>query len=232
MAGGENAVRTSVRALTTGDTEDHGGRTTGESLLRHGLDTGKNIVREAVRNIFKKCITLCRAALRGTLRLPPRLRSGLRQKGQAYEFVRPYAFFACLVLVGALVACSKPPQAPVEQAKTPQATGIESIPAPDPSKYPKFSDMTGWKNPYLVVREDGIGFVDLSNREIHVLKQEEIPAELVALPPSAWPYGRVVLVAQAAPKNPSERAKADLRKNRALLLGTLKELDVQVHEAP
>ena len=195
-------MRTSVRALTTGDTEDHGERTTGESLLRHGLDTGKNIVRETVRNMFTD------------------------------ECVRPYAFFACLVLVGVLVACSKPPQTPAEQAETPQATGLESIPAPDPSKYPKFSDMTGWKNPYLVVREDGIGFVDLSNREIHVLKQEEIPAELVALPSSAWPYGRVVLVAQAAPKNPSEQTKADLRKNRALLLGTLKELDVQVREAP
>jgi len=141
-----------------------------------------------------------------------------------------YTFFACLVLVGALVACSKPPQP--ETTETPQPTGLESIPAPDPSKYPNFSDMTGWKNPYLVVREGGIGFVDLSNREIHILKQEEIPAELVALPSSAWPYGRLVLVAQAAPKNPSEQTKADLRKNRALLLGTLKELDVQVREAP
>jgi len=128
---------------------------------------------------------------------------------------------AALILVGALVACSKPPQP--ETTETPQPTGLESIPAPDPSQYPNFSDMTGWKNPYLVVREDGIGFVDLSNREIHILKQEEIPAELVALPSSAWPYGRVVLVAQAAPKNPSEQTKADLRKNRALLLGTLKE---------
>jgi hypothetical protein len=134
------------------------------------------------------------------------------------------------VLVGALVACSKPPQP--ESTETPQPTGLESIPAPDSSKYPNFSDLTGWKNPYLVVREDGIGFVDLSNREIHILKQEEIPAELVALPSSAWPYGRVVLVAQAVPKNPSEQTKADLRKNRALLLGTLKELDVQVREAP
>jgi hypothetical protein len=196
MAGGENVVRTVlrtvVRNLTTGDTEDHGGRTTGGSLLRHGLDTGRNIVRNSVRNT--------------------------------------YVFFVCLVLLGALVGCSKPPQP--ETAETPQPTGLESIPAPDPSKYPNFSDMTAWKNPYLVVREDGIGFVDLSNREIHVLKQEEIPAELVALPSSAWPYGRVVLVAQAVPKNPSEQTKADLRKNRALLLGTLKELDVQVREAP
>jgi len=134
------------------------------------------------------------------------------------------------ILLGALVACSKPPQP--ETTETRQPTGLESIPAPDPSRYPPFSDMSGWKNPYLIVREDGIGFVDLSNREIHVLKQEEIPAELVSLPSSAWPYGRVVLVAQAHPKDPTEQTKAKLRENRALLLGTLKELDVQFREAP
>jgi hypothetical protein len=139
------------------------------------------------------------------------------------------------MLLGALVACSKPSQTSspeTQPTKAPQPTGLESIPAPDPSKYPRFSDMTGWKNPYLVVREDGIGFVDLSNREVHILKVEEIPAELVSLPASAWPYGRVVLVAQAVPKNLTEQTKTDLRKNRALLLGTLKELDVQFFEAP
>ncbi|MGD0417575.1 MAG: hypothetical protein ABSA80_19615 [Terriglobales bacterium] len=139
------------------------------------------------------------------------------------------------MLLGALVACSKPPQTSsteTQPTKALQPTGLESIPAPDPSKYPRFSDMTGWKNPYLVVREDGIGFVDLSNREVHILKVEEIPAELASLPGSAWPYGRVVLVAQAVPKNPTEQTKTDLRKNRALLLGTLKELDVQFFEAP
>jgi len=138
-------------------------------------------------------------------------------------------------LLGALVACSKPAQTPpaeTQTTRTRQPTGLESIPAADPSKYPPLSNMSGWKNPYLIVRENGIGFLDLSNREIHVLKLEEIPAELVALPSSAWPYGRVVLVAQAVPKNPTDQTKADLRKNRALLLGTLKELDVQFFEAP
>jgi hypothetical protein len=134
------------------------------------------------------------------------------------------------ILLGILVACSTPPQA--ETAETRQPTGLESIPAPDPSKFPPFRNMSGWKNPYLIMREEGIGFLDLSNREIHILKAEEIPAELVSLPSSAWPYGRVVLVAQAVPKNPSDQTKAQLRKNRALLLGTLKELDVQFREAP
>jgi len=132
------------------------------------------------------------------------------------------------ILLGALVACSKPQQP--EPAETPQVTGLERIPMPDPSKYPPFSNMSGWRNPYLIVREDGIGFLDLANREIHLLKPEEVQAELVTLPSSAWPYGRVVLVAEAVPKNPTEQTKADVRKNRALLLGTLKELDVQYRE--
>jgi hypothetical protein len=135
-----------------------------------------------------------------------------------------------LILLGALAACSKPPQP--EATETPQPTGLGSIPEPDPSKYPTFTDMTDWKNPYLVVREDGIGLVDLSNREVHILKLEAIPAELVSLPSSAWPYGRVVLIAQAVPKDATDQTKAELRKNRALLLGTLKELDVQFREAP
>lgn len=134
------------------------------------------------------------------------------------------------MLVTALAACSKPSQP--EPTETPQVSGLESIPAADPAKYPLLSNMSGWKNPYLIVRDDGIGFLDLANREIHLLKPEEVQAELVALPSSAWPYGRVVLVAEAVPKAPSEQTKADVRKNRALLLGTLKELDVQYREAP
>jgi hypothetical protein len=136
-----------------------------------------------------------------------------------------------VILLGALAACSKPPQTPAAAAPA-QPTGLESIAMADPTKYPPPSKMSSWQNPYLVVREDGIGFLDLSNREVHILKVEEIPAELVSLPWSAWPYGRVVLITQAMPRNPSEETKAELRKNRALLLGTLKELDVQFREAP
>jgi hypothetical protein len=139
------------------------------------------------------------------------------------------------ILLGALGACSKPPQpagTETQPAEAQKSIGLKSIPAPDPSKYPPAGNMSAWKNPYLIVREDGIGFLDLSNREIHILKVEEIPAELVSLPSSAWPYGRVVMVAQTVPMNPTEQTKAELRKNRALLLGTLKELDVQFIEAP
>lgn len=136
-----------------------------------------------------------------------------------------------LIVLVLLTACSKP-RRPPEPAEATKPTDLERIPAADSSKYPTLSNMKDWQNPYLVVRDDGIGLVDLSNREIHVLKPEEVPAELVSLPLSAWPYGRVVLVTQAAPKNASDQTKEELRKNRGLLLGTLRELDVEVHESP
>ena len=139
---------------------------------------------------------------------------------------------ATLVLLGALAGCSKPPEQQSESAGTPRTSGLESIPDPDPTKYPSLSHMKDWQNPYLVVREDGIGRVDLSNHEIHILKPDEVQAELVSLPSSAWPYGRVVMIGQAVPAVVNEQSKADLRKNRALLLGTLKELRVQYREAP
>ena len=111
-------------------------------------------------------------------------------------------------------------------------TGLEDIPAPDPAKFPKFEDMSSWKNPYFVVREDGIGRVDLENHEVHILTPEQVPAELASLGSDAWPYGRVVLVTEAIPKNASNETKAQLRKNRALLAGTLKEIEIQMKEFP
>lgn len=149
------------------------------------------------------------------------------------DYVMRTSHLRILALLASLAACSKMPDAaPSTASVVPEPAGLTSIPAPDPSKYPRLRDMSNWKNPYLVVREDGIGFVDLSNDEVRILKPEEIPTELISLPSSAWPYGRVVLVTEAAPRNPTDRAKSEVRKNRGLLVGTLKEMDVQIREVP
>ena len=145
----------------------------------------------------------------------------------------PAVWLAVVLALLTLVACSNPPETTSSKvAVAPKESGLESIPAPDPSKYPKFQDMSGWKNPYFVVRDDGIGLVDLENHEVHILTPEQIPAELASLGSHAWPYGRVVLVTEAAPKNPTNEAKAEVRKNRALLAGTLKELEITMREFP
>jgi len=141
--------------------------------------------------------------------------------------------FIVLILIVTFVACTKPVQpAPLTATEAPKETGLERIAEPDPTKFPRMQDLAQWKNPQLVVREDGIGLVDLENREIHILKLEQVEAELVSLPESAWPYGRAVLLSQAALMDNSERAKVRLRENRGLLVGTLKNLHVQIREAP
>ena len=138
-----------------------------------------------------------------------------------------------LFLLISLVTCTKPEATtPQPSAEAPKETGLERIPEPDPAKYPRLQDMAQWRNPQLVVREDGIGLLDRENHEVHILTPEQVPAELVSLSETAWPYGRVVLVTQATSTDTSEQTKAKLRENRGLLMGTLKELQVQIREAP
>ncbi len=130
-----------------------------------------------------------------------------------------------LLLLGIIVGCGKPEGS---SSSTPAPASLQSIPAPDPSKYSSQRDLHNWQNPQLIVRPDGIGLVDLTNHEIHILQPDQVPAELASLPPSAWPYGRVVLATEVEPKNATDQVKADLRRNRGLLVGTLKALDVQI----
>ena len=146
---------------------------------------------------------------------------------------RPRAILASLGLLAVLSACARPPEAAssVAPAQT-EANHLQGIPAGDAGKVAGVRDLSKWQNPQLIVREDGIGFVDLSNHEIHILRPEQVPERLAALPLSAWPYGRVVLVSSAVPKTATDQMKADLRKNRGLLAGTLRDMNVEIREAP
>ena len=136
---------------------------------------------------------------------------------------------AVVVSAGVLGGCAKPPDT-ASTAGAPTSNNLDSIPVADPAKYPKRYNKGDWQNPHLIVRRDDIGFVDLANHEIHILQPEQIPAELTSLPAGAWPYGRVVLITEVESKTPTEQLKADLRKNRGLLIGTLKDLHVQIYE--
>src|SRR5690349_15536807 len=69
----------------------------------------------------------------------------------------------------------------------------DRIPKPDPNKYHSVRDAADWKNPYLIVRPDGIEIIGMTpvGRGIAV---ESIPGVLERLPDSAWPYGLIVAV--------------------------------------
>lgn len=67
------------------------------------------------------------------------------------------------------------------------------IPAADPKKYQGIHDGKDWRNPYLIVRAEGIEIVGVSDGRKPLTINAAV-AILKELPPSAWPYGRVVAI--------------------------------------
>jgi len=131
-----------------------------------------------------------------------------------------------------VVSSCSPPVTTRQTAPDDPATRLQAIPAANSEKYRGMVDRRDWKNPYLIVREDGVGLLDLANHEIHILKPEDVIAALANLPPSAWPYGRVVAAQESGVVSGSEEGKIRMRKNRALLAGTLESLKVAINWVP
>jgi hypothetical protein len=79
---------------------------------------------------------------------------------------------------------------------------------------------------------DGVGLLDSANNEQKILTPDQLLTALADLPSSAWPYGRVVAVAESVPAGSSDADKAQLRRNRALVAGTLENLQVAINWVP
>ena len=142
----------------------------------------------------------------------------------------PTRRIAPLLLVAVFAGCksSKPP------APTPAAAAavLQAIPAVDRSTYQLPRDLNKWENPYLIVRADGVGLLDVANNEIHIFNADEVPDALAKLPTTAWPYGRIVAIAEAAPAGNSEEERSVIRKNRAVVAGSLQSMQVLIHWVP
>jgi hypothetical protein len=93
-------------------------------------------------------------------------------------------------------------------------------------------DMKGWRNPYLIVAAEGVALLDPDNHEEHLLKPEELAPALAQLPASAWPYGRVVAVAENGQRASVADDAVKVRKNRALVAGTLESMHVLINWVP
>jgi len=124
-----------------------------------------------------------------------------------------------------LAGCALPPKAAEQAAMKPEAR-IQQIPAADAQQYAGMKDMKAWRNPYLIVKADGIGLLDAANNEQQKVNADKVAEALARLPASAWPYGRVVAIQESSAATESE--KTDLRRNRALLAGTLEDLHVAI----
>jgi hypothetical protein len=138
-----------------------------------------------------------------------------------------FVLVLALGMIFSLSACStdQKPQAPDPQAL------LQAIPTADSSKYDKIRDMRTWKNPYLIVRSDGVALLDTADSAEIILKPEELLPALAQLPASNWPYGRVVAAAENS-SNASEQDGAAIRKNKGILGGVLQGAHIAVKWVP
>ena len=135
----------------------------------------------------------------------------------------------CLLMLSAmLVACN---ETPAPQAPDPQ-TILQAIPEADSAKYEHIRNMKNWRNPYLIVRADGVALFDAADNTVTVLKPEDLLPALAELPASNWPYGRVVAAVEASGKNASEQDKVAIRRNKGILGGLLQEAHIAVDWVP
>jgi hypothetical protein len=127
----------------------------------------------------------------------------------------------------AVTACS-----PRQTAALPDPVALlQSVPPADPEKYGRIADMRNWRNPYLVVRTDGVALLDPANSAEILLKPDELLAALARLPASAWPYGRVVAVSASGPRS-SEQESVAIRRNKGIVGGILESAHVAVDWVP
>jgi len=131
--------------------------------------------------------------------------------------------------VAVLASCSAAPKAPDPTALA--TARILAIPEPTPEKYRSLIHMKGWRNPYLIIRADGVGLLDPDDHLERILKPGELTQALGNPPPSAWPYGRVVAVTENAIKSSADD-DVKIRTNRAIVAGTLESMHVLINWVP
>jgi hypothetical protein len=126
-----------------------------------------------------------------------------------------------------LVACSSHRDA----AKPPAPEVVlQAIPAADQAQVDRIHDMKNWRNPYLIVRPDGVALLDAADSAEIRLKPAELLPALAALPASNWPYGRIVAATENA--KVSEQERVEIRRNRGIVGGMLQDAHVAIKWVP
>lgn len=92
--------------------------------------------------------------------------------------------------------------------------------------------MKKWRNPYLIVRADGVALFDVADSAEIILKTDELLPALAKLPASNWPYGRVVAAAETGVTGISEQDRVAIRRNKGIVGGLLKSAHIVVDWVP
>ena len=126
-----------------------------------------------------------------------------------------------------MVACSKQAAPPPPD---PQAI-LQAIPSADSAKYEHVQDMKAWRNPYVIIRNDGVALYDSADSAEILVKPDDLLVTLAKLPVSYWPYGRVVAATESAAHS-SEQDAIAIRRNKGIVGGMLAEARVAIKWVP
>ena len=140
--------------------------------------------------------------------------------------IRRAATALILLASMSLLGCSRQQAVPDPD---PQAI-LQSIPSATPAEYGKIRDMKNWRNPYLIVRSDGVALYDSADSAEIILKPDELLPALAKLPSSNWPYGRVVAAAETS--KTSEQDGIAIRRNKGIIGGVLQGAHIDVRWVP
>jgi hypothetical protein len=108
---------------------------------------------------------------------------------------------------------------------------LQAIPSADAAKCERIRDMKNWRNPYLIIRADGVALLDSGDNAEIILRNDEVLGALARLPASDWPYGRVVAAAENGVRA-SEQDGVAIRRNKGIVGGMLQGAHVAVKWVP
>ncbi|HEY6490981.1 MAG: hypothetical protein WCC26_16665 [Terracidiphilus sp.] len=130
-----------------------------------------------------------------------------------------------------------------------QRAQLDRIPLPTKSLYVDIHEPGAWANPFLSIEANvldlRINITDANpspmgqgtilrpaaaRRQEVQLRPADLAEAIVALPESAWRYGRVIAVAEAPGANAKDRAK--IRRNVETAIQQLNDLGIVVEEWP
>lgn len=127
-----------------------------------------------------------------------------------------------------LFSCSS--QSNAAKQPTPEEI-LQAIPPADPAQYDHIQNMKQWRNPYLIVRTDGVALYDSADSAEIILKTDEVLPALAKLPASEWPYGRVVAATEISVRA-TEQDGVAIRRNKGIVGGTLEGAHIVVKWVP
>src|SRR5438445_9679264 len=125
-------------------------------------------------------------------------------------------------LPGAVVVAQLVASTLIRWKQTPQSLQ-NRIPKADPKKCHAVQGAKDWKNPYQIVRRDGIEIVGMTAVG-QAISVDSVPGVLKGLPDSAWPSGLVVAVQDIGLVSEGDSPRIEANGKRLLML--LKKLAI------